>query len=68
MAEASYAPGARVIIRDAEWLVRRVDRTSTDGQSLSVVGLSELIKEKEAIYELEIDRIVTITIILFSNR
>ena len=26
----SFAPGARVVIRDEEWLVRRVD-PSTDG-------------------------------------
>ena len=44
------APGARVIVRDAEWLVRRVDRTSTKGEALSVLGLSELVKDKEAIF------------------
>ena len=51
----SLAPGARVIIRDAEWLVRRVDRTSTKGEALSVVGLSELVKDKEAIFLTEIE-------------
>ena len=28
------APGARVVVRDAEWLVRKVSRTSTCGQAL----------------------------------
>tara|TARA_B100000315_G_scaffold169872_1_gene158477 strand:- start:25 stop:1125 length:1101 start_codon:yes stop_codon:yes gene_type:complete len=51
-----FAPGARVILRDAEWLVRRVDRTSTGGQALSVVGISELVKDKEAIFLDEIDK------------
>ncbi len=51
------APGARVLIRDTEWLVRRVDRTSTGKQAVSVVGLSELVKDKEAIFLEEIDRI-----------
>lgn len=29
----TIAPGARVVIRDAEWLVRKVDRTSTGGRA-----------------------------------
>jgi len=49
------APGAKVLIRDAEWLVRRVDRTSTGGEALRVVGLSELVRDKEAIFLTEIE-------------
>lgn len=45
-----YAPGARVEIRNEEWLVRRVDRTPGGGQALTVVGLSELVKDREAIF------------------
>ncbi len=30
----TIAPGARIVVRDAEWLVRRVDRTSTGRQAL----------------------------------
>lgn len=43
MQDLNIAPGSRVLIRDAEWLVKRVDRTSTGGQVLSVVGLDELV-------------------------
>lgn len=50
------APGARVVIRDAEWLVRKVDRTSTGGRALSVVGVTELVKDKEAIFLDDIDK------------
>lgn len=53
--ETIYAPGARVVIRDAEWLIRRVDRTSTGGQALSVVGLSEIVKDKESIFITDIE-------------
>ena len=60
MAKIVFAPGARVVIRDAEWLVRKVDRTSTGGQALSVVGLSELVKDKEAIFLTEIDKNVQV--------
>jgi len=44
------APGARIEVRDTEWLVRRVDKTETKGQALHVVGISELVKGKEAIF------------------
>ena len=50
------APGARIVVRDAEWLVRKVDRTSTGGQALTVTGISELVKDKEAIFLDEIDK------------
>lgn len=56
MQKTVFAPGTRVVIRDAEWLVRKVDRTSTGGQALSVVGLSELVRDKEAIFLDEIDK------------
>ena len=50
------APGARIVIRDAEWIVRRVDKTSTGGQALHVIGISELVKDKEAIFLDEIEK------------
>lgn len=55
-----FAPGARIVVRDSEWLVRRVDRTSTGGQSLSVIGISELVRDKEAIFLTEIDQNIEI--------
>lgn len=30
--ENTYAPGARVVIRDAEWVVRSVDPSAAEGQ------------------------------------
>ena len=58
MMKQSIAPGARVVIRDAEWLVRRVDRTSTGGFALRVIGLSELVRDKEAIFLTEAEEII----------
>ncbi|MGM0681442.1 MAG: helicase-related protein [Thermodesulfobacteriota bacterium] len=55
--ENLLAPGARVVIRDAEWLVRRVDRTSSYGKALTCVGLSELVKDKEAVFLTEIEKL-----------
>ena len=50
-----FAPGARVVVRDAEWLVRRVDRSSTGEQVLRVVGISEIVRDKEAIFLTEVE-------------
>ena len=46
----SYAPGARVVVRDAEWIVRRVDATPDGGQQLTCDGVSELVREREAVF------------------
>ncbi len=46
----NYAPGARVEIRDAEWIVRRVDRSSDHGHQLTCDGISELVRGKEAVF------------------
>ena len=55
MSTGSFAPGARVQIRDAEWIVKRVDATSTGGSSLLVVGVSEIVRDKEARFLTEIE-------------
>jgi superfamily II DNA or RNA helicase len=39
-----YAPGARVVIRDEEWLVRRVDPSTDGGHLISCDGVSELVR------------------------
>ncbi|OHV69568.1 SNF2-related protein [Pseudofrankia sp. BMG5.36] len=45
---APPAPGARVLIRDEEWLVRGVTRTQHDGYLVRVVGASEFVRGLEA--------------------
>lgn len=45
-----YAPGMRVIIRDAEWVIRRVDSASDGGQQLECTGMSELVRDKSGIF------------------
>ena len=42
------APGARVLIRDEEWLVRRVDPSSDGGELLFCDGVSELVRGRSA--------------------
>ena len=44
------APGARIVVRDAEWVVRRVDPTPTGRKALTVTGISQLVRDKEAVF------------------
>lgn len=46
--QSLYAPGARVVIRDCEWVVRRADPCDDGGYILTVDGLSELVNGKSA--------------------
>lgn len=50
-----YAPGARVVIRDEEWLVRRVDPSSDSGHLLSCDGVSELVRGRAAQFLTELE-------------
>ena len=45
----SFAPGARVEIRDAEWVIRKAEMTP-NGQALHVTGLSDPVKDRSAIF------------------
>ena len=46
----ALAPGARVVVRDAEWVVRRIDRAPDGGWRLVCDGVSELVRGREAIF------------------
>ncbi|MBL3601276.1 MAG: hypothetical protein JMN25_15660 [gamma proteobacterium endosymbiont of Lamellibrachia anaximandri] len=47
---SNFAPGMRVVIRDAEWVIRKVDTSSDGGQQLTCDGVSELVRDKPAIF------------------
>ena len=47
---APIAPGAHIRVRDAYWRVLQVNRTSTGKQSWKVVGVSEIVRDQEAIF------------------
>lgn len=44
------APGARVTIRDEDWIVRRVDQSDYQGRALTCDGLSELVRGTSATF------------------
>ena len=48
--EQQLAPGARVVIRDEEWLVRRIDPSSDGGQLLNCDGVSDLVRGRNALF------------------
>jgi hypothetical protein len=50
MVDVNYSPGARILVRNAEWLVRNATRNSTGGRTLYCVGLSEIVKDQEFIF------------------
>jgi superfamily II DNA or RNA helicase len=55
-----YAPGQRVIIRDAQWKIRRVDILADDEYELTCDGVSNFIKGKEAIFLTTYEKNITI--------
>ncbi|AKX55351.1 helicase [Thiopseudomonas alkaliphila] len=57
MLHRSFAPGIRVEIRDAEWRVKCVDRTSDGGELLTCEGLSELVRGREATFLTKLEQV-----------
>ena len=45
-----YAPGMRVIIRDEEWMVKRVTTNNMGNKVLHCIGVSTLVKDREAVF------------------
>lgn len=52
---ANYAPGARLLIRDTEWVLRRVDLSSDGGYQLTCDGISELVRGHSSMFLTEIE-------------
>jgi len=54
--QVTFAPGARVLIRDEEWMVRATLPVQAGaGSAVQVVGLSELVKQHEAVFLTDLD-------------
>ncbi|WP_103501416.1 SNF2-related protein [Streptomyces sp. SM14] len=55
--ENRYPPGAQVLVRDEEWLVRTARRAGhpSDGDVLDVIGVSSLVRDEEAVFFTGID-------------
>lgn len=58
MSQQTIAPGANVLLRDETWRVRKVERTSSGQQALHVTGVSELVRDRDAIFIKEIEEAI----------
>ncbi len=52
-----YSPGMRVIIRDEEWMIKRVETNSLGRKTIFCVGISPLVKNRETIFLTDIEDI-----------
>lgn len=55
-----YAPGMRLIIRDEEWMIKKIDTNEIGEKALNCIGISSLVKDKEAIFLTDLERIETV--------
>ncbi len=52
-----FAPGMRVIIRDEEWMIKKIEINSLGNKSLYCTGISTLVKDKEAVFLTDLEEI-----------
>ena len=52
-----YSPGMRAIIRDEEWMIKKITTNSMNNKALYCVGISTLVKDKEAVFLSDLESI-----------
>lgn len=52
-----FSPGMRVIIRDEEWMVKKVESNSLNRKTIYCVGISKLVKDHQAIFLTDLEDI-----------
>lgn len=52
-----FAPGMRVIIRDEEWMIKKIETNSLGNKALYCIGISTLVKDKESIFLADLEQI-----------
>ena len=55
-----YAPGMRIIVRGEEWMVKKVETNSLGNQTLHVVGLSQLVKDYDSMFLVDVEKNIEI--------
>ena len=55
-----YAPGMRAVIRDEEWMVKKVDNNSMSNKTLHCIGVSPLVKDREAIFLTDLEQVTLV--------
>ncbi|MFI9106646.1 SNF2-related protein [Streptomyces fildesensis] len=54
--DTRYPPGAQILVRDEEWLVRNAT-PSEDGDKIEAIGVSEFVRDEEAVFFTGIDTV-----------
>ncbi|MEZ4329958.1 MAG: helicase-related protein [Polyangiales bacterium] len=57
-AQHRFAPGARLLARDEEWIVRSARQTRFGATSVHVTGISELVRGHDAVFLSDLDELV----------
>lgn len=57
--QTRFPPGAQILVRDEEWLVRNARRTKheRDGDRIEAIGVSEFVRDEEAVFYTGIDTV-----------
>jgi ERCC4-related helicase len=53
--QTPFPPGARIVVREAEWLVRSCTATERDGYKIRATGISELVRDTDAVFFTELE-------------
>lgn len=52
-----FAPGMRTVIRDEEWMIKKIETNSLGNKTLYCVGISPLVKDREAIFLSDLENV-----------
>ncbi len=52
-----FAPGMRVIIRDEEWMVRKIEKNNLGNKVLHCIGVSPLVKDRETVFLSDLEHV-----------
>ena len=55
-----YAPGMRIIVRGEEWMIKKVETNSLGNQTLHVIGLSQLVKDYDSTFLVDVEEDIEI--------
>jgi len=55
--ERQFPPGARILVRDEEWLVRNAKYVGPDGWMIKAIGVSEFVQDESATFFDQVDRV-----------
>lgn len=58
--QPDYAPGAQIVVRDEDWLVRSSRRTRRGSYRIEATGVSELVRDQDAVFYTDLDDVTVL--------